>query len=472
MSEQDGVFRIGGILNIHATNRVATSCSGAEDLDTLQFPVSVLPLCPICEVQGAAAVLFVLEVVRSRRRREESQLGSDTRGQGRAAEQVTELWQREAVHLSQLRGRTSHRRRRPTLLLFFNSWGFHFFRLILLKGVDNFGDTVLISLLRRPSSQLKFTTRRWRHSKFLKDVCSETSLGTRLLRAMDPCYSASGSADGTVDRILEESRQSKRVILNLSHRKLKIVPLEISKLSFLKVLLLNNNSILMPPDEIAHLQQLECLSLEHNELTLIPSGIANLQSLSFLNLSYNKLGCLPSAVSNLKSLKELWLAHVGLNSFPNEVSGLHQLERLSLEGNDISSVGEAVENLSNLKWLSLARNHLTELGNSFKKLTNLRILNLQENCFQQFPQVLLGLKELTNLNLRRNLITTLPSSITDFLVSSNQFSKLDLRENRMQEQFQLKQVWKDLDFVLIDTWHFLYLSHFHHAPLALSNSAL
>ena len=91
MSEQDGVFGIGGILNIHTTNRVATSCSGAEDLDTLQFPVSVLPLCPICEVQGAAAVLFVLKVVRSGRRREESQLGSDTRGQGRAAEQVTEL---------------------------------------------------------------------------------------------------------------------------------------------------------------------------------------------------------------------------------------------------------------------------------------------------------------------------------------------------------------------------------------------
>ena len=118
MSEQDGVFGIGRILNIHTTNRIAPSRSGPEDLDTLQFPVSVLPLGPIRQVEGAGTVLFVLEVVRGGRRRKEGQLGSDTWGQGGTAEQVTELWQREAVHLSQLSG-WSHRRRRPTLQLLF-----------------------------------------------------------------------------------------------------------------------------------------------------------------------------------------------------------------------------------------------------------------------------------------------------------------------------------------------------------------
>ena len=78
MSEQDGVFGIGGILNIHTTNRIAPSRSGPEDLDTLQFPVSVLPLSPIRQVKGAGTVLFVLEVVRGGRRRKEGQLGSDT----------------------------------------------------------------------------------------------------------------------------------------------------------------------------------------------------------------------------------------------------------------------------------------------------------------------------------------------------------------------------------------------------------
>lgn len=264
----------------------------------------------------------------------------------------------------------------------------------------------------------------------------------------------SGNDGEAVGHILEESRKSRHVVLNLSHSKIKVVPLEISKLSFLKVLLLNNNSIIMPPDEIVHLQQLECLSLEHNELTLVPSGISKLQSLLYLNLSYNKLGCLPPSVLNLKNLKELWLAHIGLSSssFPSELSSLCQLERLSLEGNNISSVGENIGGLLNLKWLSLSKNHLTELGDSVRQLMNLRILLLQENHFQQFPRVLLSLTQLTNLNLRKNRISHLPASVTDFLVSSNQFSKVDLRENGLQEQLEAKPVWMELDFLFVGTW--------------------
>ena len=257
--------------------------------------------------------------------------------------------------------------------------------------------------------------------------------------------------EGAIAEILDHIKSTRCPVLNLSHRDLKVVPTEISELTFLTVLLLNDNGILLPPAEIASLHCLEHLSLEGNALTLLPTEIQSLCRLSFLNLSCNKLCCLPPAVSRLTSLTELWLADVGLDSIPLEINRLSNLEVLSLSDNRIVHLPrEFCSGMPQLRWLALARNRLASLDASVAKLVSLRAILLDGNNFPEFPQVLLSVKNLTSVSLRQNRIDCVPAALSDLLVSSAHFSRLDLRENRLQEQARLGPPWSQLDFVFVE----------------------
>lgn len=257
--------------------------------------------------------------------------------------------------------------------------------------------------------------------------------------------------EGAVAEILDHVKSTHCPVLNLSHRELKVVPAEISELTFLKVLLLNDNGILLPPAEIASLHCLERLSLEGNALTLLPPGIQSLRRISFLNLSRNNLCCLPPAVSQLGSLTELWLADVGLDGVPPEINGLTNLEVLSLSDNRIAHLPrEFCASMSRLRWLALGRNQLASLDASVAKLVSLRAIVLDGNDFSEFPQVLLSVKNLQSVSLRRNRIDCVSAALGDLLVSSAHFSRLDLRENRLCEQARLGPPWSQLDFVFVE----------------------
>lgn len=243
---------------------------------------------------------------------------------------------------------------------------------------------------------------------------------------------------------VEEARKSQQRVLNLSHRELKVIPAELSRLSSLHTLLLNNNHIIMPPEEISHLKSLQYLSLENNQLTLLPSSLSSLASnLRFLNLSDNPFIYLPPVVCQLKSLTSLWLDCIGLTAFPAELCCLMNLEKLSLCGNCIAEVSEEIENLVNLKWLSLAKNKLSHLGQReggdpvhFTKLVKLETLVLQDNQLSEFPLVLCSLKKLTNINLRKNKISSLPSEAVDSIMHSTTLVSVDFRENPFNLQFE------------------------------------
>ena len=257
--------------------------------------------------------------------------------------------------------------------------------------------------------------------------------------------------EGSIRDILDHAKETKWPILNLSHRDLKVVPAEIAELNFLKVLLLNNNGLLLPPEEIASLHCLEHLSLEENALTLLPSGIGSLRALSFLNLSCNKLCCLPSSVSNLTALTELWLSNLELDCVPPELNSLSNLEVLSLSHNCITCVPpEFCLSMAGLRWLSFAGNKLTSLDSCISKFTSLKVVVLDANLFLEIPQVLLSMDHLDNVSLRRNRIGQVSPLLSDVLISSARFSKLDLRENDLQEQTKLNPPWTQLDFVVID----------------------
>ena len=250
-------------------------------------------------------------------------------------------------------------------------------------------------------------------------------------------------------QIVEETRKNQERILNLSHRDLKVIPAELSKLSSLHTLLLNNNQIIMPPEEVSHLWNLEYLSLENNQLTLLPSVFSSLRNnLQFLNLSDNPFTHFPPVVCKLMNLRSLWLDRIGLTGFPSKVCCLTKLERLSLVGNSISEIGEELGNLVNLRWLSLAKNKLTRLsgGNGkdcvhFTKLEKLEILVLQDNQLTEYPMELCSLQSLAYVNLRRNRIFSLSSEAVCQITQSATLEKLDFRENPFN--LQLESVRKD-----------------------------
>ena len=267
------------------------------------------------------------------------------------------------------------------------------------------------------------------------------------------------SSESEITQLVEESQRCGWLLLNLSHRELRVVPQSISHLVSLQVLLLNNNGLIMPPGEITSLINLKCLSLEHNQLTLLPSEISKLNStLQFLNLSHNPLTYLPPSISKLENLNELWLNCIKLTSFPVQVCGLLKLELLSLEDNSLPNIDEGVYNLANLRWFSLARNRLHSLKGErnevavspVTKLVNLVTLKLQGNEFTEIPVELFSpsLLRLSNVDLRQNKISRLPDNMAELHASSaGQLVKLDIRENRLDSKSVVGGT--DVDFVLL-----------------------
>ncbi len=236
--------------------------------------------------------------------------------------------------------------------------------------------------------------------------------------------------DDELNKLIQSTWKGKKECLNISHRNLKVIPADVSRLISVKILLLNNNCLVMPPDEIRHLNKLESLSLENNELTIFPSCLSSLSaSLSFLNLSNNPLTCLPQEMGHLKALRSLWLDFTQLNCFPALLSSLTNLEYLSLRGNNIASIESSMNSLQNLQWLSLADNQLSSLTNkeTFSSIPKLHTIILSNN---RLSKVFIVCPSLCNLNLSKNRLSELPENFEDFISSQVSLNKVDLRSNQ------------------------------------------
>nr|XP_040044913.1 leucine-rich repeat-containing protein 69 [Gasterosteus aculeatus aculeatus] len=181
----------------------------------------------------------------------------------------------------------------------------------------------------------------------------------------------------------------KSTSLNLSSRKIKVVPTCISRLTNLKILLLNNNSISSLPAELLALQHLSELNLGNNDFNDIPAPLGLLESLTKLYLYSNRITAVP----------------------PDVIRGLQNLVVLNLNHNQIQRLPPEIKSLSRLRHLSVLDNKLEEVPVELGHLTSLTEINLTSNNLSWLPQQLYQCKELTKLHVARNKLTCLPEGI-------------------------------------------------------------
>jgi tetratricopeptide (TPR) repeat protein len=118
--------------------------------------------------------------------------------------------------------------------------------------------------------------------------------------------------------------------LNLSDKKLRLLPPSIRGLTELQSLDLSANRLRSLPPEIGQLTNLQTLDLSTNDLASIPAEIGHLAALKFLNLSKNQLNALPPEIGQLAALQSLDLRGNPLKALPPELQQLKTLRHLSL----------------------------------------------------------------------------------------------------------------------------------------------
>lgn len=176
--------------------------------------------------------------------------------------------------------------------------------------------------------------------------------------------------------------------LAVTNKKLRVFPIEITRLAGLRTLVLSQNDIVALPDAIGDLGALEKLDLSYNHLTSLPDGIGRLARLRTLNLHLNCIDTLPASFAGLSSLVELDL---GMNTSlqTNEVRGARPM----------TEVPAALRGLRQLRVLNLSMNELAAVPDWIAELTELEELDLSSNRFTKFPSVVCKLPKLRRLRI-------------------------------------------------------------------------
>ncbi|KAF3833864.1 hypothetical protein F7725_025068 [Dissostichus mawsoni] len=174
--------------------------------------------------------------------------------------------------------------------------------------------------------------------------------------------------------------------LNLSSKKINVVPECVSRLPNLSVLLLKNNSISALPNELLCLRHLVELNLGNNALKELPAVLGHLESLKKLYLFSNQITAVP----------------------PDVIDGLQNLVVLNLNHNHIRRLPPEMKRL---RHLSVLDNKLEEVPAELGHLTSLTELNFTSNNLPSLPMQLYQCKELTKLHVARNKLTSLPEGI-------------------------------------------------------------
>lgn len=117
--------------------------------------------------------------------------------------------------------------------------------------------------------------------------------------------------------------------LDLSDKKLKEVP-DLRQFKNLNALDLSHNKLRTLPVWITELANLQELRVSRNRLAEFPEGICRLVHLKRLDMSRNALTGLPKCMGGLKELTSLDLWDNDLMDFPAQIAGMEALRFLDL----------------------------------------------------------------------------------------------------------------------------------------------
>lgn len=228
--------------------------------------------------------------------------------------------------------------------------------------------------------------------------------------------------------ILQEASGKEIGRIDLSGRRLRLLPEAFGRLRGLVVLNLSSNQLEAIPDSIGGLENLEELNLASNVLDSLPDSIGLLLNLKILNVSGNKLVALPDSICHCRSLVELDVSFNKLAYLPTNIGyELVNLRRLSVQLNKIRSLPTSIGDMRSLCVLDAHFNELRVLPLAIGRLTNLEILNLSSNFtdLTELPETIGDLTNLKELDLSNNQIRALP----DTFGRLDNLTKLNLESN-------------------------------------------
>ncbi|KAM9302187.1 malignant fibrous histiocytoma-amplified sequence 1 homolog [Gastrophryne carolinensis] len=153
------------------------------------------------------------------------------------------------------------------------------------------------------------------------------------------------------------------------------------------------------------------VDLSLKRLKVIPSEVLMNTNIQVLKLDRNKLRGV-TQICCFRELETLILSKNELMDFPAEIQYLVHLERLELNQNKIQTIpGGIFPNLKKLKYLKLNNNRLSELPGDLSSCSKLYYLNLAHNLLAEFPESILKLMELKEFYVDNNKLQTLPSDL-------------------------------------------------------------
>ncbi|GMI75039.1 plant intracellular ras group-related LRR 3 [Hibiscus trionum] len=255
----------------------------------------------------------------------------------------------------------------------------------------------------------------------------EENLGRLYRSAVEPMR-GDDEVNEEVVRILKEAETGVVERVELSGRRLRLLPEAFGKLHGLVHLNLSSNQIEVIPDSIGGLKKLEELDASSNQLQYLPDSIGLLLNLRVLNVSGNKLNALPESIARCSSLLELDASFNNLTCLPTNIGyGLLNLRKLSIHLNKICFLPSSICEMRSLRYLDAHFNELHGLPQAIGRLTNLEVLNLSSNFngFTEVPDTITDLTNLRELDLSNNQIRILPYTFSRL----GKLVKLNLDQN-------------------------------------------
>ncbi|MBA0751916.1 hypothetical protein Gogos_000804 [Gossypium gossypioides] len=216
-----------------------------------------------------------------------------------------------------------------------------------------------------------------------------------------------------VAMVLQETERRALERVELSGRRIRVLPQAFGKINGLLWLNLFSNQLKVIPEWIAGFGKLEQLNLASNLLESLPISIGLLQNLKDLNVSGNKLTALPDTISHCRSLVGLDVSFNSLSYLPTHLGRyLGNLQRLRIQLNKIRSLPPSIGEMSSLWYLDAHFNELGGLPDEIGRLKKLQFLDLSNNFteLRELPNTLGGLTDLTELYLSNNQICALPDT--------------------------------------------------------------